>query len=374
MTKNIVWKNLMGQERAKEALGSAFRRGSLGHAYLFCGDAGVGKFQAAVELSMAILCEKGPDVPCYSCDSCVKIERNAHQDFHVIAPVTLEKEHKSSDGKLNQDGWRYLSQSMREKINRPYAEGRFQGTASVPVEWVKEINHAIMRGAVSAGKNITIIDDIDALNKESANAMLKTLEEPPANTLLVLITFRPQSVLPTIISRCQLLRFGAVSEAIIKDALVNRFEIALSPAATEAVRLCMGSPGRALWLCENSGNEELHGSDRLLALCVANDWHGIGAFVDERAVRGSSEENEKLLIRLAYGVRSRFLSGIAGSTTYIDGLDSAYAGEFPPADCASVERLIKACQDAITALRSYGNVSLVFVNFILTVMEIIHGK
>ena len=136
----------------------------------------------------------------------------------------------------------------------------------------------------------------------------------------------------------------------------------------------MGSPGRALSLCENSGNEDLHDSDRLLALCVANDWHGIGAFVDERAVRGSPEENEKLLIRLAYGVRNRFLSGIAGSTTYIDGLDSAYAGAYPASDCDSVERLIKACQDAITALRSYGNVSLVFVNFILTVMEIIHGK
>jgi DNA polymerase III delta' subunit len=377
MTKTIFWKNLIGQERTKETLGNAFTHETLGHAYLFCGDAGAGKFQAALELSMALLCLGEGNVPCYSCESCAKILRNAHQDFHVVAPVALEKEQRSSDGKLNQEGWRYLSTCMQEKISKPYAEELSSGTASIPLEWVKEINHAIVRGAVSAGMNIAVIDDVDIMNKESANAMLKTLEEPPPHTLLILLTTRPQSVLPTIISRCQILRLGAVPADQIQEALINRFGFDASPAVDEAVRLCMGAPGKALSMCENSMGNLAAQAARLLDLCIANDWQAIGAFIDELSAHGGSDAHEKLLMRLAHGVRNRFLSGLSVSATYIDTLDFAEVGKggsFPSADVASVQRLLKACQDAISALRAYGNVSLVFVHFILTLTEIIHGK
>ena len=112
MTKTLLWKNLVGQDRVKEVLANAFTHEMLGHAYLFCGDEGTGKFAAALELSMALLCSDPGKAPCYACDSCTKVLRYAHPDFHVIMPVSLEKEHKK-DGKLSAEGWNFLASSVQ---------------------------------------------------------------------------------------------------------------------------------------------------------------------------------------------------------------------------------------------------------------------
>ena len=199
--KTLRWTNLIGQERVKEMLSSAVANGTLGHAYLLCGDIGTGAFQAALELSMALLCSGDGEVPCYICDACKKVLRNAHPDFHVIMPVSLEKEYRDSDNNLNQEGWEFLSLMIQARISEPYRLPVQPGVPAIPVEWVKEINHAIRRGAVLKGTTIAVFDGIDSMNKESANAMLATLEDPPENTVLLLITQRPQSVLPTIASR-----------------------------------------------------------------------------------------------------------------------------------------------------------------------------
>ena len=179
---------------------------------------------------------------------------------------------------------------------------------SIPVEWVKEVNHTIVRGALSAGKNITIIAGVDSMNKESANAMLKTLEEPPAGTLMLLLTARPQSVLPTIISRCQILRFGSVPSPVIKEAMAKRFgaEGVSGPVIDEAVRFSMGSPGRAMYLCENPSGELAGEAEELLDLCIAGDWRRLAVCVDELAGRGDLDRNERLFMHLAYSVRGGF--------------------------------------------------------------------
>jgi DNA polymerase III delta' subunit len=379
MTKTLLWKNLVGQDRVKEVLANAFTHEMLGHAYLFCGDEGTGKFAAALELSMALLCSDPGKAPCYACDSCAKVLRYAHPDFHVIMPVSLEKEHKK-DGKLSAEGWNFLASSVQEKIAQPYALDRSPTVPSIPVEWVKEVNHTIVRGALSAGKNITIITGVDSMNKESANAMLKTLEEPPADTLMLLLTARPQSVLPTIISRCQILRFGSVPSPVIKEAMAKRFgaEGVSGPVIDEAVRFSMGSPGRAMYLCENPSGELAGEAEELLDLCMAGDWQRCAVRVDDLAARGDLDRNERLFMHLAYSVRGGFLRALPGSATYIDAQDFSTDGgktdRLPACDTFTFQRVLKACQDAVAALRSYGNISLVLVNYLLTLMEILHGK
>ncbi|MGB7567761.1 MAG: hypothetical protein WBM07_07870 [Chitinivibrionales bacterium] len=380
MTKTITWKNLVGQERVKEVLSTAFAHETLGHAYLFCGDDGTGKFLAALELSMALLCTSASKVPCYECDACAKVLRCAHPDFHVIVPVSLEKEHRGKDGKLSAEGWNYLTSCVQERIARPYGSEKFRGVPSIPVEWVKEVNHTVIRGALSARKNIALIDGVDSMNKESANAMLKTLEEPPADTLMLLMTARPQSVLPTIVSRCQILRFGAVPAPAIKTAMIARFgaEGVSEQVIDEAVRFSMGSPGRALYMCENPSGELAGKARGLIDLCVAADWQGIAACVDDLANQGDLDSHERLFMHMAHCLRGRFLRNMPVSETFIDTQDISAAAEEPdllaPLDTYSFQRILKACQDAIAALRSYGNISLVLVNYSITLMEIIHGK
>jgi DNA polymerase-3 subunit delta' len=325
------------------------------------------------------LCAEPGAVPCHVCDSCAKVLRYAHPDFHVIMPVALEKEHRK-DGKLSPEGWNFLTSSVQEKIAHPYAIDKSPTVPTIPVEWVKEVNHTIVRGALSAGKNITIIAGVDGMNRESANAMLKTLEEPPPDTLMLLLTARPQSVLPTILSRCQILRFGSVPSPVIKEAIAERFgaEGVSEAVIDEAMRLGMGSPGRAFYYCENPSGELSGEAEALLDLCAAGNWQGLAVRVDELAKLGDLDRHERLFMHLAYGIRGGFLRNLPGSATYIDSQECSTAGgkpgRLPAADVFSFQRAMKACQDAVAALRGYGNISLVLVNYLITLMEIIHGK
>jgi len=186
----IKWKQFAGQERIKDVLGAAYEHNTLGHAYLFCGEAGTGKFAAALELGMALLCKSEHVHPCYECEACRKVLHYTHPDFHVIMPVSLQKEHKSDSSKLTDEGWKYISGAIGARIANPYFPREFSTLPSIPVEWMRELNHAVLRGALEGGKNVAILDGVDTMNKESANSMLKTLigddisvvENPPTES------------------------------------------------------------------------------------------------------------------------------------------------------------------------------------------------
>ncbi len=221
--KKLVWKHVVGQRRIRDTLGTAFENASLGHAYLFSGPVGVGKFQTALELAFALLCNSTEEVPCYKCDACRQILTYAHPDFHCVFPLSLSKEHKAGgdSSKLSDDGWKYIAEQTRFKIENPYTvtESRIR---HIPVEWIRELNHSIIRGTIQGNINVAIICDVDVMQAASANAMLKTLEEPPPNTIMFLLTPRPHAVLPTIRSRCQIIRFGSVAPDEATSALCRK--------------------------------------------------------------------------------------------------------------------------------------------------------
>jgi hypothetical protein len=375
--KTLQWKNLVGQDRIKRILSGAVAGETIGQAYLFCGDPGTGTFQAALELSMALLCGVGGDVPCHECESCRKVLRYSHPDFRVIMPVTLEREHKDSEGRLNQDGWEFLSSLIRTRIERPYSLPRQPGVPSIPVEWVKEVNHAINRGSVAGGKNVAVIDTVDAMNKESANAMLATLEEPPENTVMLLLTSRPQAVLPTIASRCQLLRFGLLPASDIRRALVSRYAPSAGAATLdEAVDYSLGSLGRAVELCENPLGELGRESRSLFEECLRGDWPAIASRVDDLVRRGEDEGIERLLMHLVYLFRSEMLRGVSdgGGGGLIAGVAETGFGALSPDRPEYAWKLFRACQRAIDGVRAHGNMGIVLVNFVTTCMEIIREQ
>jgi DNA polymerase-3 subunit delta' len=366
----LSWQNLLGQERVKEMLGTAFAAGTLGHAYLFSGEEGVGKFEAAFELALALLCTGGAGAPCRTCASCQKALRNAHPDFHVIVPVALDKEHKASDGKLSPAGWDFLSQNVRERIEAPYRRPSHAGVPAIPVEWIKEVNHAILRGAVEGSRTVAIIAGVDLMNKESANAMLKTLEEPPKNTLIILTTNMPQSILPTIASRCQVVRFGLVPVEHIKEALHQAAGMAEPGAEIErAAQYAMGSVSRALSLLGSDQTESLAEARGFLNACCAGDWPAVSQRIDTLSRADGYEAHTRLFMNLLYLVRNGILRNEGRSSTYIDESDGVAAASLPP-DVRRVERLCSACQDALSALSSNGNCGIIYVNFAITVMEI----
>jgi DNA polymerase-3 subunit delta' len=369
----IRWNKLIGQERIKNVFDSAVESNTLGHAYLLCGDAGSGKFAAAVDLAQALLCTSDQNKPCGECVSCKKVTRYSHSDFHVIMPVSLDKEHKSSDGKLSEAGWQLLSGTVLKRIEDPYALRTFSSIPSIPVEWVKEVTHAINRGPLEGSRNVVIMDSVDLMATEAANAMLKTLEEPPAGTMMILCTNRIHAVLPTIISRCQILRFGWLPPETIRTTLAEKFNISpKDPKVTSCIGY--GSLGEAMQQFQSPGSVLMEDTVKFWTSCVAQDWAVITGIIDTFSQFNDYGSYEKIFLLIMQGIRSSFFRTLDGAENYIMGDGTP---EFPVQGIRTPERageLIDLCERSIGYLRARANISLVFADFAISVMEIFHGK
>jgi DNA polymerase-3 subunit delta' len=189
-------------------------RGRLAHAYLFVGPPGIGKRLFADELARALLCEHRTEArlnACDRCPSCVQVDAGTHPDYFAVT--------------------------------RP------EDALDLPIETVRELcRHFALKSARGRGK-VAILDDADDLNEAAANCFLKTLEEPPPGSLLILIGTSADRQLTTIQSRCQVVRFQPLPEATVAD-LLRKQGIEDEKLLHRLVRLSDGSPGQALALAD----------------------------------------------------------------------------------------------------------------------------
>src|SRR3954471_1164697 len=198
---------IAGHRPVLDLLSRAIVRQTLPPSLVFAGPGGVGKRTTAVALAQALNCERELNGDaCGTCGPCTRIARGVHADILIIEP--------GDAGSIKVD-------QVREAIDR---------TAYRPFE---------------GRRRVVMIDQADALVSEAQNALLKTLEEPPAASMFVLITARPDVLLPTVRSRCQRLRFGPLSAADVAGVLVrdHGFDAGEARAAAAASD---GSVGRAL--------------------------------------------------------------------------------------------------------------------------------
>ena len=262
----MAWQRVRGHDALVEGFRRAVRRGRLAHAYLFTGPAGVGKRLFAVELAKALLCEKateGSVQACDNCPSCVQVEAETHPDFFaaVRPPEALE---------FPIDLMRQLCQSFALKS----ARGR--------------------------GK-VILIDDADDLNEESANCFLKTLEEPPPRSVLILIGSTPDRQLQTIVSRCQVIRFAPLSPERV-DELLQAQGIDEATLRGRLVRLSAGSPGLAKELADPAlwdfRRDLLAGLTKtpIASVALSRQWM---AFVEEAGKESAAQRRRaQLVLRL----------------------------------------------------------------------------
>ena len=232
-----VKRRILGHRALRETLWREATRNTLHHALLFEGPKGVGKRLVANELALVSNCER-PDPearPCRVCPTCRSIEAGTHPDIVVLEPDT-------------------------EKASR-----------TIAIEAVREVIRTAQFHRYGARRRFIVIDPADAMAEPAANALLKTLEEPPQETGFILITHNVRGLLPTIRSRCQRIRFGAVPSPEILEWLAPKAaEQGLEPAQAEAAaRLSLGCPGRALHLLEGGLEARLTLRDQLITVLGA---------------------------------------------------------------------------------------------------------
>ncbi len=214
----MLFDNVQGQESAIATLRQALTHNRLGHAYLFTGPAGVGKKHAAVTLAQALLCSEKPrEEGCGTCPNCVSVVAGTHPDLFLIAPGT--------------------------------------GKRDVTIDQVRDLQRLLGLRPVRGGKKIALVDDAHLLNPAAQSALLKILEEPPGDALLILLTVNSATLSRPLLSRCQQVRFTALPVAIVEDLLVRKY--GKDPATAHTFALySRGSIGRAVTLDPQIFTEE----------------------------------------------------------------------------------------------------------------------
>jgi DNA polymerase III subunit delta' len=222
---------LVGHTAVWERLTRLLAGDRLPHALLFTGPPGIGKALLAHRLAARLACTATAAQPCGECPACRQAAAGTHPDILTLsAPDRTKKE-------------------MRRK--------------EIGIERARELKRFAQLQAVAAPRKIALVDDADRLSLAAQNALLKTLEEPPGQALIVLVTASPDALLSTVRSRCQRILFGPLADAEVRAVLetsgLNADEAATLAAGAD------GSPGRALGLRTTWQDADRDEVERLLA-------------------------------------------------------------------------------------------------------------
>lgn len=212
----MSWALIRGHDELVAAFRQVHHRGKLAHAYAFLGPSGVGKRRFAVELAKALSCEqpgRGSLDACDGCPACLQIDAGLHPD------VT--------------------------QLRLPEDKQEF------PITLIQELIQTLGLKPARGGRKIAIVDDADLFNDEAANCALKTLEEPPPLSLLILLGTSGDQFLPTILSRCQQIRFAPLADAEIKALLEAEGAQLTADQWPLLLRAARGSLGQARLLLDD---------------------------------------------------------------------------------------------------------------------------
>lgn len=322
--------DIIGQQKQLATLRSALASGRLHHAYLFLGPEGVGKHSVAVAFAKAIHCSEFKDDFCGRCLNCSRIADGNHPDVRVIEPLPGKKE--------------------------------------ISIQQVRDLERALNYRSFTGGRKIAIIDPATLMNVSGQNALLKTLEEPPRDSLMMLITTSAGGLLPTLRSRCLRLFFAPLARQEVAALLQSRHGMNGADADIAAA-LSMGSVGTALSLEEEELIEKRRVWTGTLSSLKAGDYHR--AIVEAEGLASNREETVKFLKWAESWFRDLLVYGASKNSDELVNLDMRSRIEQQSAD-GDVEPALRAIAQSTAAAASIQrnlNRRMVLEKFFFSVME-----
>lgn len=234
---NYKFDAVLGQHAIKKLIAHAIEQKRLAHAFLCIGPEGTGKLALALEMAKALLCEAPDTRPCGRCGNCRKLGNITHPNLTVLFPYPKS----AKENELTA-----VRQSIAEN---PYHIKHGWPTANISIDSIRELKRALGLKSYQGQARLIILVQAQQMTAEATNALLKILEEPPEKTYFLLTVTEPERLLPTVLSRCQQLRFNSLPAQEIAAQLAQRTET--DAAARElAARLANGSMRRAYELLE----------------------------------------------------------------------------------------------------------------------------
>jgi DNA polymerase III subunit delta' len=318
----MAWEWIRGHDAVREQLAAAHSRGRLAHAYLFVGPQGVGKHLFATELAKSLLCDHAPAplTACDKCPSCAQVGAGTHPDYFTA---------RKPDDKHE-----------------------------LPAEVIREFCGHLGLKPSKGSRRVGVVGDADDFNEESANAFLKSLEEPPPGSVLILLATSTEQQLSTILSRCQVIRFHPLTPDDVRAVLADQ-EIVEPARVTQLVRLAHGSPGQAialndddLWAFRETAVNTLT-STRPDPVGFASAW---AKFVEEAGKESAAQRaRASLVVRLLMDTIQTALRVAVGASVDDDKL-RRFAERVGPDQLAD---MLEACVEAVVQIERRVQVVLV---------------
>ena len=221
----MFFKDVIGQEEAKQRLIREAKEGKIAHARLFCGPEGIGKLPLAIAFARYLSCNNpGEKDACGVCPSCVKFNKLAHPDLHFVFPVIKKKAKDTVSNDFISEWRELLSHTPYFNLNIWLEEmGAENQQAQIYVKESDEIIRKLSLKSSQGGYKIMIIWLPEKMNVECSNKLLKLLEEPPSQTIFLLISEEPDMLLTTIQSRTQRFTLYGIKEECIMERLQNQY-------------------------------------------------------------------------------------------------------------------------------------------------------
>lgn len=331
--KTLNFNEFIGQEKLKQTLQSILKGKKLSHAYMFEGADGMGKFTLAKIFAQAVLCEGTKDVPCGKCCSCIKFSSNNHPDFYSISPKGL----------------------------------------SIGVEEIRKLQDSIIIKPIESGKKVYIIEKADKMTEQAQNCLLKTLEEPPGDSLLILCVQNTASMLRTILSRCVSLKFDQYKADEIKSILKTH-NITNEESLELASIFSQGILGKAFSLLSEDFMQV-----REDMICFLSSLHG--SPIEYLLKISSYLESKKERLEDVFDIISSWYRDIAVCKYSESGMllinfdkKDIILNNIKDYSQDDIIRLVKMIEEARRDIRRNVNLPMVLDNMLIGFWEVVNGK
>jgi len=333
----MLFQEIIGQEEIKNNLLKAVAGGRISHAYMMLSSEGTGSLSLAIAFARYIQCLKKPENDsCNECPSCIKIQKLAHPDLHFVYPVAaskkVDKEPKQIVVQRDRQPGATTKKVDKEPVSDDFIQSWREAVLQNPylnlAEWYekigienkqgiitihesKEILRKLSLKAFESDYKIMIIWMPEKLNTPAANKLLKLLEEPPDKTIFLLVSQDTSQILPTILSRTQLIKIPKLSDKDLKEALVSRFGLTNQKEIEAIADYARGNFLLALEaLNKNTNNgENFKFFVDLMRICYATDIPKLNEWVE--VIAGIGREKQKHFLSFALNViRSNYMMNL----------------------------------------------------------------
>jgi DNA polymerase III subunit delta' len=368
---------VVGQQPVKERLRRMVNEKRVSHALLFSGPEGYGTLPAAVGFAQHLMCRQPSSAGgCGHCQSCTRVAGLVHPDVHLAFPIAKSKKVRSSDDLIAEFRTTFAENpymDIHEWFNVISADNK---QPVIPVEEAASILRKLSYTSFEGDYRVMIVWLPEKMNTDTANKLLKILEEPSEKTVFLMVSARPDQLLATILSRVQQVVFSPCPIDEIKGALKQQFNVQ-DDAAMEAAVMSEGNFGEACLLLEN--NEEsvglAVGFQSFMRIAVRFDAAKALQWIEEHAGEGREKHKQFLQYALAvfrdclmYNFGSRELVRLSGS-------EKQFLEKFAPfVNQKNYEQLVSEFNSNYYYIERNANPKILFMDLALKTYELLNIK